>query len=84
MLVASKFARINVWNTFVLRVEHAYIIGKLEKSLDMGEPTFHAEKLQTKVHVFALVRQTPLKNYTKSTHKGCSIWNQMITSSNCT
>ena len=39
---------------------------------------------QTKVHVFALVQQTLLKNYTKSTHKGCSTWNQMITSSNCT
>ena len=36
---------INAWNTFVLRVEHPYIVRKLEKSLDMGEPTFHAEKL---------------------------------------
>ena len=38
----------NAWNTFVLRIEHPYIVGKLEKSLDMGvdmgEPTFHAEK----------------------------------------
>ena len=47
---------INAWNAFVLRVEHPYIVGKLEKSL--GEPTFHAEKTacyrlqqQTKVHV---------------------------------
>ena len=31
-------------NTFVLRVEHPYIVGKLEKVLDMGELTFHAEK----------------------------------------
>ena len=30
--------------TLVLRVEHLYIVGKSEKSLDMGEPTFHAEK----------------------------------------
>ena len=34
----------NAWNTFVLRVEHPYIVGKLEKSLDISEPTFHAEK----------------------------------------
>ena len=25
------------WNTFVLRVEHSYIVRKLEKFLDMGE-----------------------------------------------
>ena len=35
---------INAYNTFVLRVEHPYIIRKLEKSLDMGELTFHAKK----------------------------------------
>ena len=34
----------NAWNTFVLRVEHPYIVRKLEKFLDMGELTFHAEK----------------------------------------
>ena len=34
----------NAWNTFVLRVEHFYIVRKLEKSLDMGEPSFHSEK----------------------------------------
>ena len=27
---------INAWNTFVLRIEHPYIVRKLEKSLDMG------------------------------------------------
>ena len=32
------------WNTFVLRVEHPYIVRKSEKSLDMGELTLHAEK----------------------------------------
>ena len=37
--------RINARITFVIRVEHPYIVGKSEKSLDMGEPTFHAEKL---------------------------------------
>ena len=49
---------INAWNTFILRVEHSYIMRKSEKSLDMGEPTFHVEKTacyrlqqQTKVHV---------------------------------
>ena len=32
------------WNTFVLRVEHDYImVSKSEKSLDMGEFAFHAE-----------------------------------------
>ena len=31
----------NAWDTFVLRVEHPYIVGK---PLDMGESTFHAEK----------------------------------------
>ena len=36
---------INAWNTFVLGVEHPYIVRKLEKSLDMGELTFHAEKI---------------------------------------
>ena len=34
----------NAWNTFVLRVEHPYIVRVLQKSLDMGELTFHAEK----------------------------------------
>jgi len=29
---------INAWNKFVLRVEHPYIVRKLEKSLDMSEP----------------------------------------------
>ena len=55
----------------------AYIVGKLEKSLDMGEPTFHAEKTvryrlqqQTKVHVLALATQTTLENCTKNTQQG--------------
>ena len=30
--------------TLVLRVEQLYIVKKLEKSLDMDELTFHAEK----------------------------------------
>ena len=57
--------RINAWNTFVLRVEHPYIVGKSEKSLDMGGSTFHAKKTgcyrfqqQTKVHVLALAAQS--------------------------
>ena len=48
----------NAWNMFVLRVEHPYIVRKSDKSLDMGELTFHAEKTacwrlqqETKVHV---------------------------------
>ena len=38
MLVASKFAGVQ-WGSI-----HPYIVKKLEKSLDMGELTFHAEK----------------------------------------
>ena len=38
-------AGFNVWNTFVLRVEHPYIVRKSEKFLDMGELTFHAKKI---------------------------------------
>ena len=34
----------NAWNAFVLRVEHPYIVRKLEEPLDMGELSFHAEK----------------------------------------
>ena len=59
---------------FVLKLKHPYIVGKSEKSLDIGEPTFHAEKTacyrlhqQTKVHVLALALQTTLENCTKST-----------------
>ena len=51
---------INAWNKFVLRVEHPYSVRKSEKSLDMSEPTFHAEttacyqlQQQIKVHVLA-------------------------------
>ena len=62
--------RFNAWNTFILRVEHPYIVRKLEK---LGEPSFHSEKTacyglqqQTKVHFLALARQTTLKNCTKS------------------
>ena len=58
---------INACNTFVLRVEHPYLVRKLEKSLDVGELTFHGEKTacyrlqqQTKVHVLALAWQTIL------------------------
>jgi len=41
---------INAWNTFVLMVEHSYIVRKSEKSLDMSEPTFHAKKLHVANH----------------------------------
>jgi len=30
----------------VLKVEHPYFVRKSEKSLDMGELTFHAEKTE--------------------------------------
>ena len=39
MLVA--FARGSMFETLVLRVENPYIVKKSEKSLDMGELTFH-------------------------------------------
>ena len=67
VLVASKFARgsmgINTWkwNTF------PYLVQKSEKSLGIGEPTFHAKKTAT--------TQIALK-------KGCSTWNQMISLNN--
>ena len=78
----SKFAGGPMLRTLV---EHPYIVWKSEKPLDMGEPTFHAEKTagywlqqQTKVHALALVRQTTLN---------CSTLNQTIslsiTSSDC-
>ena len=48
VLIASKFARgsmmVNAWNTFILKVEHLYTVGESVKSLDMDEPTLHAEK----------------------------------------
>ena len=59
---------INAWNTFVLKVEHPYIVRKSEKSLNIqhvGEITFHGEKTacyqsqqQTKVHVLVLAQET--------------------------
>ena len=52
-------------NAFVLRLEHPNIVRKLEKSLDMGELTFHGGKTaccrmqqQTEVQALALARQT--------------------------
>ena len=63
----------NAWNPFVLRVEHLCTIRKLEKSLEMGETSFHCKKTacyglqqQTKVHALALARQTTIENCTKS------------------
>ena len=62
------------FNAFVLRVEHPYIVRKLEQSLDMGELTFHAEKTaccrlqqETKLQVLALARQTNFLNCTQCT-----------------
>ena len=68
----------NAWNTFVLRVEHPYIVGKSD--LDMGEPTFHAEKTACDQlqHVLALVRQLLSKTAQKALNKGCSAWNQTV------
>ena len=41
---AEGSMEINASNTFILRVEYHYIVRKSEISLDMDEPTFHAEK----------------------------------------
>ena len=66
---------IDAWNTFVLRVE----------SLDMGEPTFHAEKTacyrlqqQTKVRVLALDYKLLSKTEQKALNKGYNTQNQTI------
>ena len=60
--------RFDAWNTFVPRVEHPYIFGKSEKSLDKGEPTFHAIAAANQCKaVLALAQQTTLENCTKST-----------------
>ena len=59
----------NAWNTFVLRVEHPYIARKLEKPLDMGELTLHAEKTEC----YRLQQQTcfsfSVANYSRKLHK---------------
>ena len=69
---------ISAWNTSVLKVEHHYIVRKSEKFLDMGEPTFHAEKTacyrlqqQTRVHV--LTFSVSAANYSGKLHKKHSI-----------
>ena len=77
----------NAWNTFVLRVEHPYIVGKSEKVgeiASMCEPTFHAEKTachrlqqQTTVHALVLAPQTTLETAWKQTIS------LSITSSDC-
>ena len=73
----------HAWKTFVLTVEHPYIVRKLEKSLNMGELTLHTMKIpcyrlwqHTKVHVLALAQQINLENCTKK--QGCTSQNQTI------
>ena len=34
---------INAWNTFVLKIEHPYMVRKFKKFLDMGELTMHGK-----------------------------------------
>ena len=58
---------INARNTFVLRVEHPYIVRKSEKSLDMGALTFHAEKTACCMFSFSVA------NYSLKLHKKHSI-----------
>ena len=69
---------INAWNTSVLKVEHHYIVRKSEKSLDMGEPNFHAEKtacyqLQQETRVHVLTFSFSMANYSRKLHKKHSI-----------
>ena len=75
---------INAWNTFVLKVESLHC----QKSLDMGEPTFHAEttacyqlQQQTKVHVLTFSVSTA--NYSGKLHKKHRIRRFHFTSSDC-
>ena len=78
--------RFNAWKLFVVRVEHPYTVRKLEKSLDMGEPSFHCEKTacyglqqQTKAHALALAGGKLLsKTAQKAFDKVCSAQNQTI------
>ena len=69
-LIASKFSRgsmgINAWNTFVLKIEHPYMVRKFKKFLDMGELTTHG-KNQSASFSFGVV------NYSQKLHKKHSI-----------
>ena len=70
LLIASKFSRgsmgINAWNTFVLKIEHPYMVRKFKKFLDMGELTMHG-KSQSASFSFGVV------NYSRKVHKKQSI-----------
>ena len=58
-----------------LRVEHPYIVGKSEKYLDVGEPTYHSKKtacywLQVQTTVYISFNNA---NYSQKLHKKHSI-----------
>ena len=59
----------NAWNTFVLRVEHPYIVRKSEKSLDMGELTVHAEKTADRSRKPKYMFSFSTANYSLKLHK---------------
>ena len=65
----------NAWNTFVQRVEHPYIVRKLDKFLDMGKLTSTPRKL----HVANCSRKPKYMfsfstaNYSERLHKKHSI-----------
>ena len=65
----------NAWNTFVQRVEHPYIVIKLEKFLDMGE----SPSMLRKPHVADCSRKPKYMfsfstaNYSERLHKKHSI-----------
>ena len=67
MLVASKFAGVQ-WGSI-----HPYIVKKLEKSLDMGELTFHAEKTADYSRKPKYVFSFSVANYSLKLHKKHSI-----------
>ena len=64
---------IDAWNTFVLKVEHPYIVSKSEKSLHVGEPTFHAEKTAIEAANQSACFSFSAVNYSRKLHKKHSI-----------
>ena len=60
----------------VLWIEYPYIVGKLEKSLDMGEPTIAAAN-QSACFSFSAAHYSAQK----ALNKGCSAQNMSITPS---
>ena len=56
----------NAWSTFLLRVEHPYIVGNPEKSLDMGEPPIPCHK--NCILPFAAANQSAFFSFSDANH----------------